>query len=260
MNKPADDIVMVREQERQSILEAIESALAVRGQAQFLDWLGGPFRAVLPHDSIAFVEVAADDSIESVDGLQHANCDVRTGKVLSDAEHALAVRLAKYFHRSSQLPSVFDAMVISDLLLLESPPSGVASGSPGNAVVHRVDFMSGTSRLFVLFNVPQSIARRSRQLLRLLSAHFKMALSHALDLSIPGETSLPTARVELTGREREILGLMAQGQSNQQISAGLGISPITLKNHIRKLYRKLDVQHRAEAIVRFHFLEAPSRP
>ncbi|MFE8605148.1 response regulator transcription factor [Archangium violaceum] len=50
----------------------------------------------------------------------------------------------------------------------------------------------------------------------------------------------------LTLREREVLGLVASGADNVQISARLGITERTVKAHVSNLYRKLGVQNRVE--------------
>lgn len=52
----------------------------------------------------------------------------------------------------------------------------------------------------------------------------------------------------LTGRECEILELLASGQSNKEMARALGISPNTVKTHIARLYEKLDVQNRMRAV------------
>ena len=54
--------------------------------------------------------------------------------------------------------------------------------------------------------------------------------------------------VLLTSREREILGLLADGMVNKQIAARLGISTNTVKTHLELLFDKLDVSSRAEAV------------
>lgn len=54
---------------------------------------------------------------------------------------------------------------------------------------------------------------------------------------------------ELTPREREVLDLMARGLSNAEIAERLFISPKTVRNHGTHIYRKLDVDRRAQAIV-----------
>ncbi|HSF82327.1 MAG TPA: response regulator transcription factor [Anaerolineales bacterium] len=53
---------------------------------------------------------------------------------------------------------------------------------------------------------------------------------------------------ELTDREREVLDLVVQGNSNQQIAKALVISLATVKAHISNILSKLQVSSRAEAI------------
>ncbi|BCN25049.1 helix-turn-helix transcriptional regulator [Vibrio alfacsensis] len=53
---------------------------------------------------------------------------------------------------------------------------------------------------------------------------------------------------DLTSRERQILELLAYGISNQQIASQLFLSESTVKSHIYKLYKKLDVHSRHDAI------------
>ena len=55
---------------------------------------------------------------------------------------------------------------------------------------------------------------------------------------------------ELTGREREILDLMAAGRRNASIAGELSLSPKTVANHISAIFAKLAVADRSEAIVR----------
>ncbi len=57
----------------------------------------------------------------------------------------------------------------------------------------------------------------------------------------------PAAR--LTEREIEVLNLMAQGYRNDDIALNLVITVSTVKNHIRRIFRKLGVETRVEAIL-----------
>ncbi|OJW81732.1 MAG: helix-turn-helix transcriptional regulator [Bacteroidetes bacterium 46-16] len=60
-------------------------------------------------------------------------------------------------------------------------------------------------------------------------------------------TSL-VSRLELSKREMEILGLLAQGHSNQEIAAKLFVSLSTVKTHIQNIFSKLDVKRRMQAV------------
>jgi DNA-binding NarL/FixJ family response regulator len=61
-----------------------------------------------------------------------------------------------------------------------------------------------------------------------------------------GESS-PAGATRLTAREREVLDLIAQGRSNAEIATTLRITEQTVKGHLWRLYRKLDVTNRTAA-------------
>ena len=61
------------------------------------------------------------------------------------------------------------------------------------------------------------------------------------------DTSL-VSQLELSKRELEILSLLSQGHSNQEIATNLFISLSTVKTHIQNLFEKLDVKRRIQAV------------
>jgi DNA-binding NarL/FixJ family response regulator len=62
----------------------------------------------------------------------------------------------------------------------------------------------------------------------------------------------------ITEREREILVWVRDGLSNQQISEKLGISALTVKNHVQKILRKLGAANRAQAVAKAMTMNALS--
>ena len=59
----------------------------------------------------------------------------------------------------------------------------------------------------------------------------------------------PEVFPDLTDREREVLGLIAAGRENSEIAKELGVSTKTVRNHSSNIFMKLQVAHRAQAIV-----------
>jgi DNA-binding NarL/FixJ family response regulator len=55
---------------------------------------------------------------------------------------------------------------------------------------------------------------------------------------------------ELTEREVEILGLIAQGHTNEEIARHLVLSLKTVRNHVSNIFSKLQVADRAQAVLR----------
>ena len=66
--------------------------------------------------------------------------------------------------------------------------------------------------------------------------------------TIPG-TQQPLIE-PLTDRELEVLRLMAEGLSNQEIASQLVVALGTIKTHTASLYRKLNVASRSQAVAR----------
>jgi len=59
----------------------------------------------------------------------------------------------------------------------------------------------------------------------------------------------PTGIEKLTAREREVLQLIARGNSNREIAMALFISEKTVKNHITSIFRKLNIEDRTQAAI-----------
>lgn len=57
-------------------------------------------------------------------------------------------------------------------------------------------------------------------------------------------------QVPLTAREREVLGLVAQGLTNARIARRLGLSPATVRTHLEHIRTKLGARTRAQALAR----------
>jgi PAS domain S-box-containing protein len=79
----------------------------------------------------------------------------------------------------------------------------------------------------------------SRAIVEKLAAVRRTPRSHA-----------PSAAVEdLTPRERQVLALICQGESDKEMSATLKLSPNTVRNHVSTLYNKIGVRRRAAAVI-----------
>jgi DNA-binding NarL/FixJ family response regulator len=74
----------------------------------------------------------------------------------------------------------------------------------------------------------------------------KVVLSLQPVLAAPGDET-----TALSPREREVLGGLAEGQAYKQIADKLGVSIHTVRNYIRRIYEKLHVCSRTEAVAKY---------
>jgi DNA-binding CsgD family transcriptional regulator len=70
----------------------------------------------------------------------------------------------------------------------------------------------------------------------------------ALVVAVLRMATEPEASIALTGRELEVLALLAEGASNKLIARRLGISAHTAKYHVASLLEKLDAVSRTDAV------------
>jgi DNA-binding NarL/FixJ family response regulator len=79
---------------------------------------------------------------------------------------------------------------------------------------------------------------------RFVAAALHGALSGAVALPALDERTVDV----LTSREREVLVLLAEGRTNREIASELSVSLATVKSHLVRLYSKLEVSNRNEAL------------
>lgn len=82
-----------------------------------------------------------------------------------------------------------------------------------------------------------------------LLAAFRTATGKDGTVALPSPRLKPTLE-PITGRELEVLRLLAAGASNKQIAQELVLVTGTVKGHLLNIYRKLDVHNRTQAVVR----------
>src|SRR5665213_997875 len=143
----------------------------------------------------------------------------------------------------------FDAMDVSDLLAdIRSPTlvmhahgDGRVPFAEGHLVASGIagaEFVPLESRNHILLEHQPAWRRFFTEIARFVRAH-----------GAQGDRA-DTEFLELTGREREVLDLIARGLGNEQIATDLAVTHKTVRNHINSIFAKLGTPNRAQAIVR----------
>lgn len=96
------------------------------------------------------------------------------------------------------------------------------------------------------FSLPNLLARIEAVLRRVKITEKELAnKSNAVNVHISNDDPI----VPLTQREREILECVAKGASNGEISEKLSIQEVTVKTHMNKILKKLNVNNRTQAVM-----------
>lgn len=111
--------------------------------------------------------------------------------------------------------------------------------------------MRAGARGYVLKGADQEEMLRVIRAVARGEALFGPAIAIRLASYFSGPRPAPTvAFPELTEREREVLALLAQGLSNQEIAGKLTLSIKTVRNHVSNIFSKLQVVDRVQAALR----------
>lgn len=247
----SDPFATLDARQTERLHDVLRSGLEVRRRNQFYLWVQGALQAFIPHELMVCVHgdlARRNAMVECFSSYPLSDPDER---LLAHRESGLAVQLVQAWTEAGGRPLVIGGD------RGETPPPrrfelAIAELSLGRVAVHGLSAYAGFPASCFLF------AR--------LPAMPHAALSHALELMVPclhasyvrmlasdtpaADDTLNRAQQLITAREIEILQWVRDGKSNQEIGLILGISPLTVKNHVQKILRKLVVQNRAQAVAK----------
>jgi transcriptional regulator EpsA len=243
----------------EAIVRLIETAQQVKRRYQFFVWLQSHVRPLLPH------QVAVCGAYQR----QEKNVVLEpfhTVPMPDDAMRALlgfegpVVRAAVQAWLAQRCrPITFCLSVaLGDAVRVASGP--LIDQGLDHWLVHGVSRPQRPHELELLFLLSTPHARVDASQLKhmellmphLASTYLRMqATEHELGIPAPqAPLHEGGTKALVTRREIQILAWVREGMSNHQISAELGISPLTVKNHVQKILRKLGAANRAQAVAK----------
>lgn len=246
--------------EVRGIFSILDSALGIERHADLLRWLQGDIQAFLPHRILiaAWGDFAHGqihfDAVSPMPQARTAHLDERRTRLLLR-------QLFDCWLAGRRMPfttSIADA--------LPGPqPDGALPGSWGGAaeidtlLVHGIKDQRGRyDCLYVLFGADELAAGPAVDVFCLLLPYLDAAQRQVIHLPeqypAAGTSADATPAVcgdrGLSQREVEIMNWVGRGKTNLEIGMILDISAFTVKNHLRRIFRKLDVISRAQAVAR----------
>ena len=236
----------------------LESALKIERHACLLQWLQGEVQVFLPHRILitAWGDFAQGPICYDVVSPLPA---ARTTQLGEAPTHALLQALFRCWLLNRREPC---AMPVEAELLGLPPDRAVlgpwsALAAADTLLVHGIKDQRGRRDcLYVLFGTDAVAAAPAAQALTLLLPHLDAAQRQLLHLpeqypanarSADAEPS-DTSDSRLSPRELEIMEWVGKGKTNPEIGMILNTSPFTVKKHLQRVFKKLDVISRAQAV------------
>jgi transcriptional regulator EpsA len=232
----------------------LDASLNVHTRSHFFSWTQGLLQGLIRHEVLICALRSSDRATRRFDSFSTRVADsaVFGAPLLQDI--ALAPRLIDAWKAHHHLPVVLHVRRAG---VLGPGAFGAALEQIGATwlALHGCHDVDGEATCFFVFACQDgAVASRELCLLRLIVPFLHEAWVRSLltTANAGRHENLPTPQghAVITVREQEILKWIYLGKSNNEIGQILGISPLTVKNHVQKVLHKLDVVNRAQAVGR----------
>lgn len=238
-------------------LRLVRDSLAVRRHLELFEWLQGDLQRFLPHQvAIAAwgnfaVGVIHFDVVSSLPGLRTVQ--------LEDREICpILSRLFNRWEHTARTPICVNPQDECLQDVTTSPDVARILAKSSSALVHGIKDERGQHDcLYVILGASPLQEPRCRDALQVLLPYLDTALRQVSHL--PAQQPVErdddaelTNDFGLSGRELEIMEWVMKGKTNQEIGMILDISAFTVKNHLQRIFKKLDVLNRAQAVAKLY--------
>jgi transcriptional regulator EpsA len=237
--------------DRERFLRIVQESLAIDRHFQLFLWLQGEIQRFLPHE--VFVAMVGnfetrDIAVDMVSPLPK----VRTRSCINCGFRSVALELYDRWKRNGY--QMLSLSAGPELALpqgkCECPVAPMLS-TQGTILAHGLrDGRSGTDALYLLMHPEPVLGDREQHMFAMLLPQIDFACRRVVSLSEDSTACAPNPgqSFDLSAREHEILEWVRMGKTNDEIGRILNISAFTVKNHLQRIYRKMDVLNRAQAI------------
>lgn len=229
----------------------LEYSLKVHSSHQFYCWTQGLVQNLIRHELLICAQRKGDSSAFHVDSFSTNSTQPALINGLFSQDTVLVPRLMKAWQENHFQPVLID---------IRREGGGADSGlarelsriEANEVLVHGThDAIGKPVSCFIFACRSGSNSQRQVHLSRLLVPCLHTAWVHTQFVrpaAMENSRTGAAGRDLLTPREQDILGWIYRGKSNIEIGIILGLSPFTVKNHVQKILRRLNVLNRAQAV------------
>lgn len=255
------------------LLKVIQHSFEIRSHYDLLNWLNEDVQSFLPHDIL----ISAWGDFESCDICYDIVSElpgVRTENFSDTQIQPFLKTLFSSWIKNDMAPMSILSHAGFDQDQLTNPEICLAMSNMRCALIHGLKDLRGRQDCIYILLGPVTLdADVPRMALRSILPYIDTAFRQSHHLpdqyyaeSNPPQLSVAVAlpavelpvtpptkaalnlRFDLSEREEEIMHWVRKGKTNHEIGLILEISPFTVKNHVQRIFKKLDVSNRAQAV------------
>jgi len=242
--------VQLSGQDANSLLAAITDAVGVRRRFQFFSWTQGRLQGLLPHGVLVCGLPRGNGTGVFFDYFHNMPLPTSALAQLCHPRDGVAIQLLETWREYGSEPLAVSSQTPKHASLL----SALEQLGMGPTLAHGIPFEQsnvGAHGFFAFVSLRAPPGAREACLASLAVPYVFSAYCRALTRDrTPISVSSDPADGALSEREVEILHWVREGKSNHEIGMVLSISPLTVKNHIQRILRKLQASNRTQAVTK----------
>jgi len=234
----------------ESIVLNLDASLRVHARAHFFSWTQGLLQSLIRHELLVCTLCLGKPPAFRADGFSMTTPEPNLFSDMFLRDAAVAPALLKSWEERRYQPVIVDVGPGQSVLGSGGFTRELERLGATQLLVHGIHDAEGrATSLFIFACRPGSAGQRQAYLVQLLapSLHAAWVRTQLTKRAETGGDKASSGNV-LTVRELDILKWIYLGKSNFEIGAILKISPLTVKNHVQKILRKLNVVNRTQAI------------
>ena len=234
--------------ELESLMLNVDASLHVCARSQFFAWTQGALQRLIAHELLICATRSGDTGSFHVDSFSTAAIDAARFNELVRHDMSLVPHLIQAWEENHRNSVTFEGG--AGLPAAGAVARELARIGANDLIAHGTYATSGQLESFFIFACRSGAVTARQRYLAELVVPFLHAAWVRMQVSRPAESTVakPATERVLTVREKEILEWIYHGKSNIEIGMILQISPLTVKNHVQKILRKLSVLNRTQAI------------
>jgi transcriptional regulator EpsA len=237
--------------ELESLKLSMDASLRVHARHHFFTWTQGLLQDLVKHEALICALRNVEPMSFHVDSFSTSPLEPALFSDRFREDTSLVPHIIKAWEESSYRPVVCQTGAASPFaqssLARELSRIGVDT-----VITHGTyDAFGKPASLFTFACRAQTVGEKQLYCIELIVPFLHQAwVRTQIDRPAESAGAHPGGAGLLTAREQEILKWIHLGKSNIEIGTILEISPLTVKNHVQKILRKLNVQNRTQAVVK----------
>jgi transcriptional regulator EpsA len=235
--------------ELESLKLIMDASLRVHARHHFFTWTQGLLQNLVKHEALICALRNAEPMSFHVESFSTSPLEPTLFSDMFRQDTSMVPHLIKTWEESSYQPVVCETGNASPFA--ESALGRELNRIGADTVIAHgtYDALGKPASFFVFACQRHAIGPRQVYCVELIVPFLQQAwVRTQINRPVEGASAHPAGAGLLTSREQEVLKWIHLGKSNIEIGTILGISPLTVKNHVQKILRKLNVQNRTQAV------------